>query len=92
MPHYQEVLRVDNGLDAKFVTCMKLLQIGELYLDSSSQELRDRFSTLFLRAIPIIETSLTDQSPLQVGNDFYVWFVPESFSGNNVLVRLYRFA
>ena len=92
MPHYQEISRLDNGLDAKFVTCMKLLQaVGELYLDSNSLELQNRFKTVLIRAASILTIPLTTQDRLLVENDFYVWLLPECFSGNNTLVRLYRF-
>jgi hypothetical protein len=92
MPHYQDVLRIDNSPDAKFITSMKLLQIvGELYLDSQSTLLWDRFKSTFNRAYSINNISLTDQNNLNIGNDFYVWLVPEIFTGTNTLVRLYRF-
>lgn len=92
MPHYQEVPRIDNGLDAKFVTYMKLLQmVGELYLDANSKPLWDRFEATFNRALSIVMIPLTAQDHLTIGNDFTVWLVSETFSGNNTLVRLYRF-
>ena len=92
MPHYQEISRLDNGLDAKFVTCMKLLQgVGELYLDPNSFELKKRFKAIFDRAVPVINIPLITQDQLIIGKDFYVWLIPESFSGKNNLVRLYRF-
>lgn len=92
MPHYQDVLRSDNGNDAKFITYMKLLQIiGELYLDASSQSLWERFFTTFDRASKINNIPITDTDDLNIDNDFHVWLLPEIFSGNNNLVRLYRF-
>lgn len=93
MPHYQDVLRSDNSPDARFLTYMKLLQmVGELYLDSDSVPLWQRFAVNFERATLINDISLTDQSNLNIKNDYRVWLVPEIFSGKNALVRLYRFA
>ena len=92
MPHYQDVLRMDNSPDARFLTYMKLLQmVGELYLEPGSIPLWERFVNNFERAHAINDIKLTDQSNLKIGNDFRVWLVPEMFSENNTLVRLYRF-
>ena len=93
MPHYQEVSRSQNGVDAKFTTCMKLLQlVGELYLETGSQELWNRFNVIYNRAKLITSIPITNLDNLFVSRDFNTWILQESFSDNNNFVRLYRFS
>lgn len=92
LPHYQEVIRNNYSPDAKFITYLKMLQIvGELYLEISSISLWNHFKSTFRKCVLINNIPLNQESLLNIKDDYHVWLLPEIFSGNDCLVRLYTF-